>query len=508
MKESPVEVWVIEPDQEYEGFQHALSYFLHAGVNFAFGEGDSLPREMPQSLDGIKVVFVLEEDVPRLRQQLLGFRGISPDSDHIYLSPSTSGSTDHARMALHENDQTWLVVFKADSVKKTPQRLEYCLIAATGIAAPSTAFRKRLADRDDQALYPMTIGRILKSKQLKRTDALATGRYYLAKTLLEATIITGDENYALAFEEHSRAMIDRVQEHEPGFLPIGAVNYMWMYQRTGEQRFKETLLEYADKPRREIFFKPGAARWCHAYENMTAQTRQVIDQRDGMMGTYGEQMGVPLAMMRVARFLDREQEYASTTAAFVKSMHKNLKDPETGLFAHGTVARGLPGTMGHGLGWSSVGLAQILDLFPKDHREYNDLVEIYQSFCEAAVSVQGPEGTFHSILNWHWTPVNEHYTSWLTYALLHGIRKGYLDESFREPAMKAWRGMKGRLFRGAFAMACGASGVANRMDFYVGRTFGHRDNPFLEDLAYIQQLLAFHEIMFLANPDLDDSLPG
>ena len=58
------------------------------------------------------------------------------------------------------------------------------------------------------------------------------------------------------------------------------------------------------------------------------------------------------------------------------------------------------------------------------------------------------------------------------------------------------------------AMACGASGVANRMDFYVGRTFGHRDNPFLEDLAYIQQLLAFHEIMFLANPDLDDSLPG
>ena len=140
-------------------------------------------------------------------------------------------------------------------------------------------------------------------------------------------------------------------------------------------------------------------------------------------------------------------------------------------------------------------------------KAHDDLVRIYQSICTAAMKVQGPDGGFHSILNWHFTPVNEHYSSWLTYALLHGVRKGYLDERFREPALAGWKCLQGRLFRGCFVMAAAASGVSKRMEFYLCKTSTIRIDMFDKDPGYAQELLAFHEIMFLNNPELDDTLP-
>jgi len=507
MSISPAEAWIIEPDTVCDGFSRALSWALYAGVDFAFGPGDTLPRVMPERLDGIKAVFVVEEDFPRIQGQLTGFRGVSTTGPDPFLSPVPEPIAQHIRIALHENDRTWLVVMKNEALLKMPQWLEYCLLVAPGLTTPSPAGRERLLARDDRELYGPAIERVLTCKQMRRFD-VATGRYYLAKILLEAAQITGEKKFVEAFKEHTARMLERAQGSDPDFLPVGMVNFMWMHQLTGEDAYRQPVFASADLPRQEILFKPGSAGWCHAHQTMTEETRQAVGRREGMMGTYGEQMGIPLAMMRVARFLDRENEYADIVARFVKSMHKNLRDPASGLYVHGIAAHGLPGTMGHGIGWSAVGLAQILDDFPRAHPEYEELVAIFRAICEAAVNVQGPYGGFHSILNWHTTPVNEHYTSWLTYALLHGVRKGYLDRKFLDAGMAGWHCLKSRMFRGAFAMACGATGVSNRMEFYLQRTSTLRPDALDSGLGFVQQLLAFHEILFLNDSNLDDSLPA
>ncbi len=505
-QEQRAELWIIEPPSDFEGFRRALTYFINAGLDFTFGDGDTLPHDMPDSLDGIKAVFVLLEDLPRLQAQLGGFRGVSTTGDEPFASPNTHPIGVDIRLALHENNHTWLVVFGNDAVLTKPQWLEYCAIVAPDLTAPSQRFRDRMAARPIRELYTATIERVLTCKQMNRFD-LPTGRYYIGKALLEAAKITGEGKYVDAFKTHAEGMLARAPEHYGGSVPLGTVNLMWMYELTGQEPYRQAVDKLAQPALDSIVFKPGAARWCHSQETMTAETEQFVAQGEGMMGTYGEQMSIPLALMRLARFTDRIEQYSDIAAQFVKSMHRNLADPDTGLYAHGVAARGLAGTMGHGIGWSAVGLAQILDLFPKDHPQFDDLVRIYQSICTAAMKVQGPDGGFHSILNWHFTPVNEHYSSWLTYALLHGVRKGYLDERLREPALAGWKCLQGRLFRGCFVMAAAASGVSKRMEYYLCKTSTIRIDMFDKDPGYAQELLAFHEIMFLNNPELDDTLP-
>lgn len=41
----------------------AVAYLVYAGVDIAFGPGDALPDEPPESLEGVKMVLVVYDDV-------------------------------------------------------------------------------------------------------------------------------------------------------------------------------------------------------------------------------------------------------------------------------------------------------------------------------------------------------------------------------------------------------------------------------------------------------------
>ena len=60
MKISPAELWMIEPPDASGEFYEAVGYLLSTGVDFAFGEGDTLPTEPPESLDGSPLEFPAE----------------------------------------------------------------------------------------------------------------------------------------------------------------------------------------------------------------------------------------------------------------------------------------------------------------------------------------------------------------------------------------------------------------------------------------------------------------
>ena len=500
MKYQPSELWVVEPPEPSDAFLKVLGYLINAGIDFACGPGDALPSQPPAALEGIKAIFVTEDDVPRIRHQLQGFRGFYCHGDQPWdrapggeAPPAFHPAAEGICIALHENNTTWLVICSEKQMARL-RWLEYCLFIPPGLTLHAPNFVQKMVARPDADLHELIMDRILQSEQMNRTD-IATGRYYLGKILLDAAQITGNDRYARAFEDHARRML--AERPWPGMdsFALGLVNFMWMYERTGEEPFRNAILERLDGIGTGFEFAPGTARWCHAWQAMTPQTQAVVGPQNGIMGTYGEQMGIPLALMRVARFVDRLEKFSAIVADYVKALEANLRDPDTGLYAHGTAAKGLPGTMGHGTGWCAVGLAQILDDFPLDHPQRGELVQIFAALCEAAAAVQGPQGGFHSILNWHSTPVNEHYTSWLSFAFLHGARMGYLDPSFRDRGLAGWHALKSRLFRAGFVCAAGGTGVSKRMEYYLLQTSNIRLQAFKPGPAFVQELLVLQEVL-------------
>ena len=99
-KFQPSELWIVESPEPSDAFFKVLGYLINAGVDFAFGPGDSLPNQPPESLDGIKAILVTEDDIPRIRHHLQGFRRFYCDSDQLLEQTVNGPSPGYKRQGL------------------------------------------------------------------------------------------------------------------------------------------------------------------------------------------------------------------------------------------------------------------------------------------------------------------------------------------------------------------------------------------------------------------------
>ena len=92
---------------------------------------------------------------------------------------------------------------------------------------------------------------------------------------------------------------------------------------------------------------------------------------------------------------------------------------------------------GRGNGWVICGFPMILDNIGLDHKEAPAIIELFRSTSEALLGLIGEDYSFTTLLG------EKSYrelsaTALISAGWLHGIRCGYLDESFLEPAIKAF----------------------------------------------------------------------
>ncbi|MCB9283855.1 MAG: glycoside hydrolase family 88 protein [Lewinellaceae bacterium] len=165
-------------------------------------------------------------------------------------------------------------------------------------------------------------------------------------------------------------------------------------------------------------------------------------------------MGEPFQAEYAAKF-DRPELFDHIARQFILA-EKHTRDPGTGLLYHAwdesRVQRwsnpetGCSGHLwGRADGWYCMGLVEVLDFFPKDHPQREELIAILNRTLEAVVKVRDPEThTWWQVLNLPERKGNylESTASCMfTYAMIKGVNEGYLDQKYRAIARESYDGI-------------------------------------------------------------------
>jgi len=137
-------------------------------------------------------------------------------------------------------------------------------------------------------------------------------------------------------------------------------------------------------------------------------------------------------------------------------LYEHTRDHATGLLYHAwDESRGMkwsddatgcsPHFWGRAMGWYVMALADILDYLPDDHPKRPVLTGYLADVLQALLKVQDPvSGVWYQIPDRRNEKGNYPESSascMFTYALLKGIRLGYLDASMKDSAIKAYNGI-------------------------------------------------------------------
>ena len=94
---------------------------------------------------------------------------------------------------------------------------------------------------------------------------------------------------------------------------------------------------------------------------------------------------------------------------------------------------------GRGNGWVICGFPMILDNIGADHPEAPKIIGLFRKTSEALLECVREDNTFGTLLKYGSSYRELSATALIAAGWLHGIRCGYLDEKFLEPAIKAFK---------------------------------------------------------------------
>jgi unsaturated rhamnogalacturonyl hydrolase len=156
--------------------------------------------------------------------------------------------------------------------------------------------------------------------------------------------------------------------------------------------------------------------------------------------------------------------------------YRHLNDPATGLLWHaydesGKQAWANPQTKQsaehwcRAIGWFGMTLINVLDALPKNHPDRAPLIEMVRSLAKAYAKYQDAKtGLWWQVVdkadvpgNWLETSSSSMYT----FMLWTGVRRGYLDKSYKAVALKGYRGVLTKI-------SLGTDGLTNLVDICEG----------------------------------------
>jgi rhamnogalacturonyl hydrolase YesR len=236
----------------------------------------------------------------------------------------------------------------------------------------------------------------------------AAGDPALKQKLIDryAVIVTPEGGRMISTNRH-------VDFHVFGVLPLE------IYRLTGDTNYLALGLGKAD----EQWENPRADGLC-------AETRWWVDDCF-MIGSLQIQ----------AYRATHDAKYADRVATELAAYLDKLQQPN-GLFYHAAVS---PHFWGRGNGWFAAALAEVLSSLPPDHPKYARLMAGYQKMMAGLKTYQAPSGLWRQLVdnNRAWDETS--CTGMFTYAMITGLKHGWLDASYGDVARRGWIGLCGKI---------------------------------------------------------------
>ena len=222
-----------------------------------------------------------------------------------------------------------------------------------------------------------------------------------------------------------------------------------LYDHTGEQKYFDRTLELMQD------------RW-ERWENADPVTGLPGNPRYWADDMY---FGATLESRIFKITGDKNCTHRATTwlAAYVDTLQM-----PNGLFKHTTK---VDFVWGRGAGWSAAGLTNTLLALPKDHPEYDHLMEAYLKLMEGLLPYQTENGLWRQLIDVPGSWEETSGTGMFAYAMIVGIQQGWLEKNKYGPAARnAWQGLAEKVNdKGALEEVCVGTNEKFTVQEYLDR---------------------------------------
>lgn len=177
-------------------------------------------------------------------------------------------------------------------------------------------------------------------------------------------------------------------------------------------------------------------------------------------------MGCPI-LAQVGR-LTGEGKYFGMCLTHMRFMNK-LNVRSDGLHRHSPLDET---AWGRGNGFPALGLALALDDMPTEHTGRAEMMSAFQSHLRALLPHQDITGAWHQVIDHPESYRELTSTCMITYAMIRGVRRGWLDRQTFEPAIRrGWTAVKARVAEdGSLVDVCTGTGKMKSLREYLDRT--------------------------------------
>jgi rhamnogalacturonyl hydrolase YesR len=219
-----------------------------------------------------------------------------------------------------------------------------------------------------------------------------------------------------------------------------------LYIRTKDPKYLELGMKLADR------------QWENPTpEGLSGETRFWID----------DMYMITILQLQACRATGNEV-YLDRAALEMVAYLDKLQKPN-GLFYHGPE---FPFFWGRGNGWVAGGMSELLGDLPKNHPQRARIMEGYLKMMASLLEYQDADGVWHQLIDHPESYQESSVTAMFTYAMITGVKKGWLkDKAYAEAPRKGWIGLN-KLFidkDGRVDQVCVGTGQTNSLEFYLNR---------------------------------------
>lgn len=172
--------------------------------------------------------------------------------------------------------------------------------------------------------------------------------------------------------------------------------------------------------------------------------------------------------------LTGEMKYYNEAVRQIRQFSQRMFVPEKGLYRHGWVegSNDHPAFhWGRANGWALLTLTEVLDVLPRSHPAYQEVLEQYRAHVRGVSSCQSGEGFWHQLLDRNDSYLETSATAIFVYCIARGINAGWIDPiSYGPVAQLGWHAVSTKInSKGEVEGTCVGTGMAFDPAFYYYR---------------------------------------